>query len=92
MATHRHPVTILQNHVLPAQAEEQGWKRGPAYESADVPDDTYADGKLAAKACDCTTCVGWRRWIQPFFLAVGFFQAALAFRRSETILGFVRRR
>ena len=52
-------------------------KRGPAWEAADVPDDAYADGKLAGRA------IAELRKLQdrpePFFLAVGFFKPHLPF-------------
>jgi arylsulfatase A-like enzyme len=54
-----------------------GKKRGPPTECADVPDDAYADGKLAAMACaklaECAKAG------KPFFLAVGFYKPHLAF-------------
>ena len=51
--------------------------RGPAFESADVPDETFADGKIAELA------VGALRNLSksdaPFFLAVGFMKPHLPF-------------
>ena len=50
-------------------------KRGPFFESADVPDEAYHDGKVAAK-----TIADLRRLKdknQPFFLACGFFMPHL---------------
>ncbi|MBI1247705.1 sulfatase-like hydrolase/transferase [bacterium] len=52
-------------------------KRGPAYESADVADDFYADGKLANKAI--LDLQRLKEQDQPFFLAVGFFKPHLPF-------------
>jgi len=51
--------------------------RGPATESADVPDDTYADGQVAAMAVE--TLGGLSKREEPFFLAVGFVKPHLPF-------------
>ncbi len=48
---------------------------GPAVEAGDVPDDDYADGRIAAKAVEDME----RLKDQPFFLAVGFLKPHLAF-------------
>lgn len=52
-------------------------ERGPAWESADVDDEVYADGKLAKKAIEDLQRLS--RQSQPFFLAVGFFKPHLPF-------------
>ncbi len=52
--------------------------RGAAVESADVPDDTYADGKIATEAIARLEAAG-QRPDQPFFLAVGFLKPHLPF-------------
>ena len=44
--------------------------RGPIYECADVPDNTYTDGKVADLAIKTLQDIGKKS--QPFFLAVGF--------------------
>ncbi len=44
--------------------------RGPAFEGADVPDERFQDGKVAALAV--STLRDMRQKKQPFFLAVGF--------------------
>jgi iduronate 2-sulfatase len=44
--------------------------RGPPVEAADVPDEEYPAGKVAAKACE--TLKGLAGGEQPFFLGVGF--------------------
>ena len=49
--------------------------RGPVYECADVPDNTYQDGKVADLAV--TTLQAMSRKPQPFFLAVGFIKPHL---------------
>ena len=51
--------------------------RGPAFECADVPDDTYQDGKVAELAI-ATLRQGQQR-DEPFFLAVGFIKPHLPF-------------
>ena len=52
-------------------------KRGPAWESADVPDNAYMDGVLAEKAIEKLQQL--EKQEQPFFLAVGFFKPHLPF-------------
>lgn len=51
--------------------------RGPAFESADVPDNFYQDGKVAELAV--TTLQGLSKKTEPFFLAVGFVKPHLPF-------------
>lgn len=51
--------------------------RGPAVESADVPDNTYADGRLAEQAVATLQRLSEKE--EPFFLAVGFFKPHLPF-------------
>ena len=51
--------------------------RGPAVESADVADDTYADGRLANEAIRLLNDLGKSE--TPFFLAVGFYKPHLPF-------------
>jgi len=51
--------------------------RGPAFESADVPDNTYTDGKVADLAC--ATLRDLSKKPEPFFLAVGFIKPHLPF-------------
>ncbi|KAJ3051451.1 hypothetical protein HK102_012072, partial [Quaeritorhiza haematococci] len=50
---------------------------GPAYESADVPDETFVDGKIATKAV--RTLGELKEGGEPFFLAVGFARPHLPF-------------
>ena len=52
-------------------------KRGPATESADVPDNAYADGVLAEHAIADLQRLKSKQ--QPFFLAVGFMKPHLPF-------------
>ena len=49
--------------------------RGPIYECADVPDNTYTDGKVADLAVQTLREIS--RKSQPFFLAVGFIKPHL---------------
>jgi arylsulfatase A-like enzyme len=51
--------------------------RGPAFESADVPDDTYRDGKIATLAVETLKELSQKQ--EPFFLAVGFSKPHLPF-------------
>lgn len=56
--------------------------RGPAYESADVPDDTFIDGKIAVKAVKALQEQAARSKTddaRPFFLGVGFIRPHLPF-------------
>jgi iduronate 2-sulfatase len=52
--------------------------RGAAYESADVSDDTYGDGKIAEEAIVRLQAAA-KQPGQPFFLAVGFLKPHLPF-------------
>ena len=56
-----------------AASDESG--KGPAYECADVPDNTYQDGKVAELAIKTLQEIGHKD--QPFFLAVGFIKPHL---------------
>ncbi len=58
-------------------SEEGGKGKGAAFESADVPDNTYTDGKTAELAV--TTLGQLSKKDQPFFLAVGFAKPHLPF-------------
>ena len=51
--------------------------RGPAFEAADVPDDTFQDGKVAALAVETLRKMAGQE--APFFLAVGFIRPHLPF-------------
>jgi hypothetical protein len=51
--------------------------RGPAYESADVSDDTYPDGRIAIEAI--ARLRGFKKTAEPFFLAIGFLKPHLPF-------------
>ncbi len=58
-------------------SEGQSKAKGAAFESADVPDNTYTDGKTAELAV--TTLGDLAKKGQPFFLAVGFVKPHLPF-------------
>ncbi|MEY2881213.1 MAG: hypothetical protein RLZZ15_3593 [Verrucomicrobiota bacterium] len=51
--------------------------RGPAFEGADVPDDTFVDGKVATLAVSTLRDISKKK--EPFFLAVGFARPHLPF-------------
>lgn len=60
-----------------ARAKQGKAPRGPAYEGADVPDNTFRDGKTAELAV--ATLRELSKKPQPFFLAVGFSKPHLPF-------------
>lgn len=60
-----------------ARQREGARRRGPAWESADVPDNEYADGVLAERALEELSRLKGKP--EPFFLAVGFFKPHLPF-------------
>ncbi len=51
--------------------------RGPAFEGADVPDNTFTDGKVAELAISTLRDLGKKP--EPFFLALGFIKPHLPF-------------
>ena len=51
--------------------------RGPAFEAADVPDNTFQDGKVAELAISTLQQMSQKK--EPFFLAVGFVKPHLPF-------------
>jgi iduronate 2-sulfatase len=61
----------------PANRDRKGRLRGPAFEAADVPDDTYVDGKVARLAA--ATLAELKRRGKPFLLAVGMAKPHLPF-------------
>ncbi len=62
-------------YALPYVPNAQG--RGKTVESADVPDDTYHDGRLTGMAIDLLDSLSQNE--KPFFLAVGFLKPHLPF-------------
>lgn len=69
------PTYKLPESIAASKTTPKG--RGPAYESADVKDDFYADGKLANKTIEDLRRL--KQQDEPFFLAVGFFKPHLPF-------------
>jgi iduronate 2-sulfatase len=67
-----------RNYALPRN--EGSGKQAP-YEAADVPDEGYTDGKLAALAVETLGRLGQAK--TPFFLAVGFFKPHLPFNAPK---------
>ncbi len=76
----------------PEILKQPGWKnsvkggtgesgKGTAWEDADVPDEGYSDGKLAALAIDKLASL--KASEKPFFLAVGFFKPHLPFNAPK---------
>jgi len=57
--------------------DQKGRGRGPAYESADVPDDTFVDGKTSRLAAQ--TLAELKQRGKPFFLAIGMAKPHLPF-------------
>ncbi len=69
---------LPENHRLHQEGQKlKKKKRGPAWESADVPDNAYADGLLAERAIAELRTLKDRD--QPFFMAVGFLKPHLPF-------------
>lgn len=72
-AAYVDPKNIAMFHI-----DSRGKRRGPATESADVPDETYGDGLIAKEAIRRLES-SQSRPDQPFFLAVGFLKPHLPF-------------
>ena len=67
-----------ENHLLHTELQKQGpRKRGPAWESANVADNAYADGIIADRAIKDLQRL--KQQEEPFFLAVGFLKPHLPF-------------
>ncbi|MDA0658633.1 MAG: sulfatase [Planctomycetota bacterium] len=66
-----------------ANLPSEGLPRGPAFERANVPNEAYADGRIATEAIRrlqrFKTTDDLKHGIQPFFLAVGFTKPHLPF-------------
>jgi len=56
-------------------------QRGLPYENADVPDNSYKDGKLAEKAIE--KLLELKEDNKPFFMSVGFYKPHLAFNAPK---------
>lgn len=78
IAWYQRPENQRIHHQRQREGKKQGKKwKGPAWESADVADNVYADGVLAEKAI--STLEQLKQQDEPFFLAVGFFKPHLPF-------------
>jgi len=67
---------LFQNQ--PAMVDGRPRPRGPAWEAQDVPDEAYADGRIATEAI--RRLAQWKAHPdQPMFLAVGFVRPHLPF-------------
>jgi iduronate 2-sulfatase len=64
---------VVAGDVKPSRHDS----RGPAFECADVPDNTYTDGKVADLAVKTLRDISKKS--EPFFLAVGFIKPHLPF-------------
>lgn len=69
---------LTREEALFSNKKAQGLPRGAAYESADVADDAYPDGRTADEAIRRLQAARSRP-DQPFFLAVGFVKPHLPF-------------
>lgn len=68
------PAGLTREEALFANRAAQGLPRGPAVEAAEVPDEGYPDGVLAAEAVRRL-----RAARDPFFMALGFVKPHLPF-------------
>lgn len=69
---------LTREEALFANQDARNLPRGAAYESADVPDDAYPDGKIADEAIRRLRSAT-NKPAEPFFLAVGFLKPHLPF-------------
>lgn len=69
---------LTREEALFSNKKAQGLPRGAAYESADVADDAYPDGRTADEAIRRLKAPS-KKPDQPFFLAVGFVKPHLPF-------------
>lgn len=72
---------VEQRKIDEPDTKARSYGRGPAYESPDVPDDAYADGKLALDAV--ARIEGFAKSREPFFLALGFARPHLPFNAPK---------
>lgn len=66
-----------KSQVKAREGEREDGDRGPAFEAADVPDDTFHDGALAEMAIKTLRQMAKKN--QPFWLGVGFIKPHLPF-------------
>jgi len=76
-----------QQYALPFVPKANG--RGPSVECADVPDNTYHDGKLTGMAVHLLDSLS--RSKKPFFLAVGYLKPHLPFVAPKKYWDLYRR-
>jgi iduronate 2-sulfatase len=69
---------LTREEALFSNQDARGLPRGAAWESADVPDDAYPDGKIADEAMRRLR-MAKEKPNEPFFLAVGFLKPHLPF-------------
>ena len=69
---------LTREEALFANQTAQNLPKGAAWEAADVPDETYPDGALAAEAVRRLEAAAGKPE-EPFFLAVGFLKPHLPF-------------
>jgi iduronate 2-sulfatase len=69
---------LTREEALFANQKADKLPRGAAWEAADVPDDAYPDGKIAAEAVKRLQAAQSRPG-EPFFIAVGFLRPHLPF-------------
>ena len=69
---------LTREEALFANQDARGLPRGAPYESADVPDNAYPDGKIADEAIRRLQSAKAKPG-EPFFLAVGFLKPHLPF-------------
>jgi iduronate 2-sulfatase len=69
---------MTREEALFSNQDAKGLPRGAAYESADVPDNAYPDGKITDEAIRRLRSAK-EKPAEPFFLAVGFLKPHLPF-------------
>lgn len=74
----KSPTYALEKSIKSIRRDSKGMERGPATESADVEDDAYSDGLIAAEAVSRLKAAS-EEPDRPFFLAVGFIRPHLPF-------------
>ena len=78
------PKGAWQNYLLEKNkklAQKGSGGKGPAFESADVPDNAYFDGMIADKGISDLRRL--KKNDKPFFLALGFFKPHLPFNAPK---------
>ena len=78
LPTSKAKTGLTREEALFSNKSAKDLPRGAAYESADVPDNTYPDGALADHAIERLRAAK-EKPAEPFFLAVGFVKPHLPF-------------